>query len=257
MPFSFKPEITSTTPDGQAPSAGAPAAFGNNSSVNYAEREPSQSRSFLQLVLMGVLAVMVIAAIGLFGYSSYLSTQIESKKAALASYESRLGTLPLEDMRKMSNRIKLINQLVKEHPSANVAFRIIEDSVENPVTYDRLDLHYSETTKSYQLQLGGVSPNYKTIAQQIDTLNRKPYTTYIQNIVVDGLHPDDTGKVGFTLRMKIAIEGLLPEGLNLSEGAAERLASSTPEIPVILNDIPTATTTATTTVVAGSSTPKR
>jgi hypothetical protein len=45
--------------------------------------------------------------------------------------------------------------------------------------------------------------------------------------------------------MPISIAGLLPEELNLSEGAAERVASSTPEAVV---------ETGTTTPVTGSST---
>jgi hypothetical protein len=204
------------------------------------ERAAEQGKSLFQVILIGIFGAAILLAVGMFGYKYYLSTQIESKKATLASYESRLGTLPLEDMRKLSNRIKAINQLVKEHPSVNVAFRIVEDSIENNTIYERFDLRYSAITKSYALQLGGIAPDYKGVVQQIDTLKRKPYTTYVQNVSVEGLRPDEMGRVDFTLKMGISILGLLPEGLNLSEGAAERVASST---PIEMTEAESATTT--------------
>jgi len=254
MPFTFKPEIAPA--EGQA-SAAPVASFGNASSTNMMERAKEEGKSLFGVLLFVIFGLVVLIAIGVSGYHYYLSTQIESKKATLASYESRLGSLPLEDMRKLSNRIKVINQLVKEHPSANVAFRIIEDSVENEIVYNRFDLRYSDSGKSYALQLGGVSPDYKGLAQQVDTLKRKPYSTYIQNVVVDGISPDDTGRIGFTLRMPISITGILPEELNLSEGAADRMASGTLEVdgvqPIDADPMSGATTTGS----MGSSTPNR
>lgn len=197
---------------------------------------------------MSAAGLSVLVSIGMFGYLYYLSSQVDAKKAKLASYESQLGGLPLEDMRKLSNRIKILNQLVKTHPSVNVAFRIIEDSVENQVTYNKFDLGYNETSKSYLLSLSGTAPNYKGIAQQIDTFNRKPYTTYISNVTVEGLNPTPEGRIAFTAKMPIMVVGLLPEDLNLSEGAAERVASSTLPDSIETSTIPQNTTT-------GSSTP--
>lgn len=246
MPFSFKPDISQSQSQGGAPLAPT-ASFGTSSTQNLASRKVEQGKSFVQFLLMAAFGLSLVCSLGLFGYKYYLSSQIENKKATLASYESQLADFPLEDMRKLSNRIKIINQLVREHPSANVAFRIIEDSVENQVTYKRFDLRFGETTKAYQLTLDGSAPDYKGVAQQVDTLKRKPYTTYIQNTIVEGLQPDISGKINFTLKMPIVIAGLFPETLNLSDGAAARMASSTP----LMVEVETATSTAT------SSTPSR
>lgn len=241
MPFSFKPELSQ---GGEVAQAGAPqgaaaptstpqASFGGQSTQNLMARASEEGKSFFQMLLFFVFGASVLLALGLVGYKYYLSSQIEAKKATLASYESRLATLPLEEMRKLSNKIKLINQLVKEHPSVNVAFRIIEDSVENHVTYNRFELRYDTTAKAYSLQLAGVAPDYRGVAQQVDTLKRKPYTTYIPSVIVEGLTPDDLGRINFTMKLPISIMGLLPEGVNLSEGAAARIASST--LPTTVN----------------------
>ncbi len=250
MPFSFKPEIAPGAP-GAEPSSVPQASFGGASTQDLLHREPGSGKSVVQLFLIAVFGSTVLIAIGMFGYSYYLSSQIEAKKATLASYESQLGNLPLEDMRKLSSRIKIINQLVKEHPSVNVAFRVIEDSIENQVTYHRFGLGYSESAKSYVLSLDGVAPDYKGVAQQVDTYKRKPYTTYIPNVTVDNLAPDQSGNVGFSLRMPITIAGLLPEDLNLSEGAAARVASSTLPESVV------ATTTQAIEVPLGTTTPSK
>lgn len=227
MPFSFKPEISETGTQVPSPAAAPQASFGSSSSATMMSREVEGGKSLVQLALTFIFGITVFFAVALYAYTYYLSSQIETKKATLSSYESRLATLPLEDMRKLSNRIKIINQLVKEHPSANVAFKIIEDSIENQVTYKQFELRYAEQAKSFSLLLRGVAPGYRGVAQQIDTLKRKPYTTYISNVVVEALRPDEAGKIAFTLKMPIAIAGLLPEGVNLSDGASDRIASST------------------------------
>jgi hypothetical protein len=230
MPFSFKPEIS---PSAEAPLNGTtlPSTSLSGSPSSMMARAQEEGKSVFQLVLMFAAGMAVLVGVGMFGYSYYLSSQIEGKKAKLASYEAQLGSLPLEDMRKLSNRIKLLNQLVKQHPSVNVALRIVEDSVENQVTYNKFDLGYNDPTKSYTLSLSGIAPDYKGVAQQIDTFSRKPYTTYIQKVSVEGLSPDQNGDISFSTKMAIMVIGLLPEDVNLSEGAAERMASTTVDIP--------------------------
>jgi hypothetical protein len=233
MPFSFKPEASQTTEASPATAAAPQASFGNSAigaggaGINVMSRAVDGGKSMFQLALMALAGLSVLASVGLAGYLYYLSSQVDAKKAQLASYETQLGALPLEDMRKLSGRIKLIDQLVKQHPSANVAFRIIEDSVENQVTYTKFDLGYSDSLKSYNLSVTGLAPSYKSVAQQIDTFGRKPYSTYISNVAVDGLAPDTSGQISFSARMPISIIGLLPEDLNLSDGAAALAASST------------------------------
>ncbi|MEZ0208849.1 MAG: hypothetical protein ACAH17_01575 [Candidatus Paceibacterota bacterium] len=249
MPFSFKPDISAPS---DAPLNGTtlPSATLAGSPSSMMARAQEEGKSIFQLVLMFLAGGSVLAAIGMFGYSYYLGSQVEGKKAKLASYETQLAGLPLEDMRKLSNRIKILNQLVKTHPSANVAFRIVEDSVENQVTYNKFDLNYSESAKGYTLVLSGVAPDYKGVAQQIDTFKRKPYTTYISGVTVEGLSPDKVGKISFNVKMPIAVLGLLPEDVNLSEGAAERVASSTPE-----TDQTTSSSTQTSATATASTTP--
>lgn len=229
MPFSFKPDVIPA--EAQAVSSTPPVAFGaspNNSKTisteNLMERAKEQGKSLVDIIAMGVFGVTALVTAGLFGYKFLLSSQVEAKKTKLASYETQLAGIPIEDMRKLSNRIKVISQLVKEHPSVNVAFLIVEASVENMVTFSKFSLNYSETLKSYQLSLGGVAPDYKSVAQQVDTYKSKPYSTYISKVTVDSLAPNANGQIAVSFTMPVSITGIVPETFTLIDGAAEGVA---------------------------------
>lgn len=242
MPFSFKPEISQTTQSETGASMAQTSLGGSAQAPTMMARVSSEGKGFFQGILFFIFFATLLVSLGMFGYSFYLSSQVESKKATLSTYESRLGSLPLEEMRKLSNRIKIINGLVKEHPSVNAAFRVLEDSVENNITYTAFELKYNEQGKSYALQLTGNAPSYRSIAQQVDTFKRKPYSTYISSVAVEGLQPNERGSVSFIFRAPIMINGLTPETLNLSEGAAARVASTTPPMTAT-GTMPTATGT--------------
>jgi len=99
------------------------------------------------------------------------------------------------------------------------------------VTYKRFDFHYSEALRGYELTLGAIAPDYRSVIEQMDTFKRKPYTTYIPSVAIEGLHPDDTGKITFNLKMPINIAGVLPEGLLLGEAGAPPVINNPSEVP--------------------------
>ena len=149
-------------------------------------------------------------------------------------------------MSKLSNRIKFISQLINTHPSINSSFRILEDSVENPVTYNRFDFHYEESKKTYVLQLGASAPDYRSVVQQMDTFKNSPWNKYISGVTIDGLHPDDTGKVTFSLKLPIMIIGIMPEDLVLTAtttALTSDISEPTPAPSTTLNGSISASTT--------------
>lgn len=220
MPFSFKPEIES---QGTQASLVAPLTISNAlPSMGLMNRGGGKS-SLIQVILFVILGITVLVAIGIFAYGQYLSRQIQTKKESLLKMDSEFGSLKLDEMKDLSNRMKVVNQLVSEHPSVNVAFKIIEDSVENQITYKNFALNFTSAGKGYSMTLSGSAPNYKSVVQQVETLNRKPYNGYLSAVKVTGLSPDDTGKVNFNLSMNVNIIGLTPDNLNLTTGAAAAL----------------------------------
>lgn len=209
MTFSFSPEEQAkhSTPEG---------GFNNPESVttkgqNLMSRLDASKSSIIDTFAYLVAGAAVIVSIAFFAYQLYLSSAVQNKRNTISEYESKLGVFNLQDMRSLSKRMKFINQLVKEHPSANAMFRILEDSVENKITYGSADLAYDSTTKKYNLVLEGTSPDYKSLAQQIDTFKRKPYTNYLSSFKLKSVEPNSDGMVDFSISTEVAINGVLPE----------------------------------------------
>lgn len=253
MPFSFKPteaNTTESTPtvniEGVIPPSTSPSSA---STEQFSSRFAGEGRGIVQITLFFVFGVSVLITAGLFGYSYYLSSQIGVKKAALDTYEKQFGALQLQDMQALSSRMKMISTLVKEHPSVRVAFRLLEDSVENPVIYKNFDLRFSESSRSYELSLGANAPDYHSVVNQMDTFKRKPFSDYAKSVVISGLKPDTSGKVTFSLKMPINITGILPEGMT---------SKDTPVIiPSVIVSTSTPISTKVSTSTVATSTPKK
>lgn len=248
MPFSFKPtqdtENTTTAPSQEGVAGSSPQASSNtlaSTALYPSSRFEENKVDIVKMVAFGIFGVCVGITVILFAYQQYLSSQIESKKSELAADEAKLGALPLTDMRKLSNRMKVINQLVANHASVRVAFRVIEDSIENPVTYKNFNLSFSENTHLYQLNLGAVARDYHSIVQQMETLKDKEYAKYIPSFVVEGVRPDDTGAISFNIKMPIVITGVLPEEILpvAVENTVKELSATSS--PVIISNTSTST----------------
>ncbi len=228
MPFSFKPTeaIQAETQASTPLSVDGISAPASSSVTPFSTRFSLEGRGILQIGLFAIFGFAMLVTIILFGYNYYLTSQIENKKVQLAAYDKEFSTLSLGDMQALSSRIKVIGNLVREHPSVRVAFRILEESVENPVIYKSFDLHFSDTLRSYELVLAASAPDYHSVVDQMDTFKRKPFVGYIRSITLSGLRPDTSGKVNFNLKMPIAITGMLPEGLTFQD-VPENIPNST------------------------------
>lgn len=219
MPFSFKPAIS---PNGNG-SEGSPLSFGGTSDLMARAKEGGAS--LIQIALYIVFGIACVLSLVLFGYRYYLNSNIEKAQAEMTAKEQELSKFNIQEMSSLSSRIKIVGQLIKEHPYANAAFRIIENSIENPIVYKSFNL--TSDKNSYTLVIQAQSPDYKSIAQQVDTLKSLPYASYITEVKVGGLSPDEKGRIGFSLEMPIVVTGTLPEDLDFSRGASDRIASST------------------------------
>lgn len=211
-------------------------------SMPLTDREETKKIGIFQIVLYVIFGVMVLTTISLFGYQYYLNGSIADQKKILDDKDSSLVGIKLDEMRALSNRIKVVSQVLSEHTSVRAAFLILEKSIENPVTYKSFDLKKNPINKSYDLKVSAVAPSYKAVAQQLDTLNSNEFSKdYISSVSYDSLNLDLTGKVNFNLIMNVLILGKLPESLFLNPKVAE---------------IPAATTATSTTQVSTSTTQK-
>lgn len=238
MSFSFKPnqptpaQTPSTATTTVAAPTSAPIKIGG---MPLADREGPHKISLIKLVLILIFGTLVVATALLFAYERYLLSGIESKKQKLEEDDKKLGNLNLKEMRDLSNRMRVVKQVLAEHASVNTAFLLLEESIEHPITYTRFSLTKGAKA-AYDLQLSAVAPSYKAVAQQLDTLKSETYKKeFIPSVTYDGLALDPTGKVNFNIKMPILIQGKLPEAV------LARTPSAEPE------DVSVSTSTATTT----------
>lgn len=250
MPFSFKPAISPTGNGAE----GSSFSFGSTDDLSARAKE--DGLSLIDMAVYAVFGVACFVALVLFGYRYYLNSQIEAARVQITAKEQELSNFHIDDMRSLSVRIKAISQLTKEHPYVNAAFRVLENSIENQIVYKSFNLRSIQG--KYTLVIEAVSPDYKSIVQQVDTLSNPPYNMYIPNIKVEGLVPDQSGRIAFSLEMPISISGTMPEEMNFSYGASARASSTAggspgaTTTPVTLN---ASSTNATTTPRSGTSTP--
>lgn len=217
MSFSFKPaqvggEVQGDSANPSSVSTSSPISLG---SMPLSGRVDSESgKSIIQIVLYFIFGALIVVSVLLFAYQRYLISRIESQKQVLDEEDKALGALDLESMRALSNRMKVVSQVLNEHTSVSTAFLILEKSIENPVTYTKFSLTRNESAKGYDLQLGAIAPSYKAVAQQLDTLNSADYKKdFIPKFTYDGLTLSDGGNVNFNLKMSVLIQGKLPESI--------------------------------------------
>ena len=202
---------------------GIPLSNNTNTNESYLAgvRFPVEKVGIAGIIIIGLFIMSIITTAVLFGYHYYLIKKVESSQTKLNEYEKKMGEIPLEDMGRLSNRLKIVGKLIKEHPSVNAAFRIIEETVENNITYKKFDLHPATGSNSYELRLSAVAPNYKSVVEQIDTLKRKPYSNYVISPTLTSINLDDQGGVSFSISMLVPIVGVLPEDLTFNEAVSE------------------------------------
>ncbi len=198
MPFSFKP-TQDTTP---------PPTLSAEGLTNRFKESKSSLFTFLAAVVFGVTLVLSLV---LFLYQQKLQRDVTEQQTKLAQYDTRLQDLPINDMIVLSARMKVAKKLVTEHASVATAFRILEDSIEHPITYSQFDFKREQTKESYSIVIAAKSPDYKTVIQQQETLKNKPYSDYMPDLTFSGVSADEKGTVNFSIKSTILIKKILPE----------------------------------------------
>lgn len=196
-------------------------------------RSKSKFGLYFQLAVFAIFGITVLTTIWLFAYQAILSSELDTKIQTLTDKQLAFKKLPLEDMRKLSDRIAAVNQAMKEHVSVRVAFAILEYGIENSVTYTKFDLTYNEQKKSYSLALSAVAPNYHAVIQQADILRNKVHSQYLSSLFLDKISLDEKeGNVGFNINAIITLpvkpeETFEVEQVTTKASSTSKIASTT------------------------------
>ncbi len=186
--------------------------------VSSFDRKEDTGPDFVMITLIGVFVILLLITAGLFAYRNSLQKQIATKKADLSQYEGGLRNVPIDEIKAVSSKLKIVGQLVRDHPYMSTVFKILELSIEDGITYETLSLNFNEKNNAYNLNLAGYSRDYSSIYRQALNFKKAPYSKYISKVEVSPLKlPDDKGNIDFTMTMMVSIKGVMPESIIVEE----------------------------------------
>lgn len=232
MPFSFNPGQEQPI---QAPAAAQAPAVSNDgvpvlnvpvaptisltpvaetiSPFAFRNRSKSKFGMYFQFGVFAIFGVMVLASISLYVYQGIVSLQVSGKQADLLAAEASFPkNLPIEDMKKLSTRIALINRVVNERASVRAGLAIVEDTVNNPVTYTKFSMTKGKKGDQYIFDLAGETNSYEALYQQLDVLKNKVFSSVLPKLEFSGIGPlDNKGIASFKVSGDMKIAGLDPD----------------------------------------------
>ncbi len=245
MAFSFNPgQSTPSSPQGSAGWGAAPGVGGVAPSTPSAPAVPNSpflfmqqrgaeksSVAYMQILLFVVFVIAVIASISLFSYSFYLSSSIDAKKKEILLKETSFKEYPFAEMKKTSDKIAILGNLLNEYASVRSSFRLLERVVEHQVLFTKFEI-MREKEGTYTLKLAATTNDYKTLVQQLEALKLAEYAKVTPNQKVDKVKEDKASKLGpikVDITAPAAIRGILPEDILFDVAPPEQVASSTPK----------------------------
>ncbi len=199
----------------QTPNASHKASLSSPTVANRASLLLLNGPDGFTRLLVGIAGLSVVLTAALFGWQYYLTKQIETKKQQLVAYGTHVSELPLQEIRTISTKLKLANTIAKQYPFVTNTFSILEDSIENQVTYIGFDLKTNQEGE-YEMNISAIAPDYKTVARQMDILRTDTYKRYLKHLDLLELAPDAKGGVGFRIKTPIDLKGITPTDLVLS-----------------------------------------
>lgn len=182
----------------------------DTASYNFVNRKKDEGMGLVQLLLTIITVFAVLIAGGLFGYATYLKGDIDRKKQALAESEKKLQDIPLGEIKSLSARLKMANDLINNHQNVGSLFNILEKVTDTKVSYNNFNLSFDETKKKYNLSLSGSADGYETIIRQIDVLKLRG--DYFSNVDVRSVSLNKDNGVDFNLGIVADLNGQNKEG---------------------------------------------
>ncbi len=241
MPFSFNPGQTTTA--GTAGWQAAPEAVASNVQQTPVQKSPilfiqqigqeKTVNSYLQLLLILINILFIAAAVILFIYNFYLGSSVQSKKDELASKEVMFKDYPITEMKAVSSKATLLNQLLQGYVSVRSPLKFLENVVENQVVFDKFILSKGPSG-GYIARFSAITSDYPSLIQQLGALNLTEYSKVAPTPKLDRFSEEkDNTLLVVDITTPVFVQGVLPDDvvfIPASSSTTPRTSSTT--IPV-------------------------
>jgi FlaG/FlaF family flagellin (archaellin) len=191
------------------------------------ERRPKSNDTIgLVNIATGIILVLVlVAAGGVFGITSYTTQSIKNKKADLVRAREAFQPATIQYLSRLDTRIKTAGSLLASHVALS---RVFDDLESRTLSTVRFESFAFDTTTSGKITLAmdGTAQSFNAVAQQSVQLSKSPI---IKDPIFSGVNINTVGAVSFTLSAVIdpATLGYSPSSSSPSPGAASTTPGST------------------------------
>lgn len=173
-------------------------------------------KSAIVVILTITLIPIVLAIVGMYVYKQTLQSQIAQKEQELQQKDAQMPIKPADmaEMARLSNRIKIVSEVVKGHPFMTTFLKLLEYSVEDDVVFKKASLSAGSTggKEVYNLSLDVQAKSYSAVLNQVQTLrDQSPYNKFFSNIEMQGFAVDKKGDISFKISGLATVKGLTPE----------------------------------------------
>lgn len=183
-------------------------------------------KSIITLILTSALALVLVAIGGMSVALSTLANTEAEKAKELSLQDSQVVKLPIEEVRKLSSRLKVIDRVVKGQPFPTTFLKSLEYVVENDIVFEKANLAYLQSSDTYTLDIDANGPSYKSILNQREAFKLQPYNSFFSESLIRNIAIDKTGKILFKVTSKVKIRGVPPEDAEAVLGKASASQSS-------------------------------
>lgn len=140
-----------------------PTSFVPHPSGGATQRLRSDFVGAFPLVAYGLLALVVVLALGVFVYGRVLAAQKDSKDAQLAKAEAAIDPATVESFVRLRDRLTSGQTLLNAHPSYASFFSALETMLPSTVRFTSLHLSMDQTGV-VKLDGAGVAKSFNALA---------------------------------------------------------------------------------------------
>ena len=168
-------------------------------------RKPSVGLFLLIAIILFIVSLSVAGWVYL--EKKVLITKINNEKTAIETNKNNFETATIESIIRLDSRIKVANDLVKNHLSVSPIFDFIESRTLKNVRFKSFTFSAKGTDSSgnpvLKIDLSGQAKDFKTLALQADEFGKTEYRGVIEGPIFSSLNLAVDGSVNFNFSASV------------------------------------------------------
>jgi cell division protein FtsL len=169
------------------------------------------------VILLTITLLFVGVAIGaMMALNANLQGEVATLKAQLDAKDSAvMKPVMLKEIKTLSERVRVVTQVVKAQPFMTTFLKLLEYSVEDDIVFEKTTLTFLNLPGKgdlYTLSIDARANKYSAVLNQFQTLQEQaPYKNFFTDIKLNNFNVGKEGKISFKITGNASITGLPPE----------------------------------------------